>query len=69
MRRSSSDLGDAGADGVGDAPGGERRVLARDDGELGDDGLAVEGEPGEDLPVHAHHVHHARLDVLPRLLA
>jgi hypothetical protein len=41
-------------DGVGDAHGGEPSVLASDDGELGDDGLAVESELMEHLGIHVH---------------
>jgi hypothetical protein len=55
------DLGDAGADGAGDSPGGERGVLACDDGELGDDRLAVEGKLAERLRVQAHDRGGARL--------
>lgn len=66
--RESSNLRDAGADGVGDPPRGEGRVLPGDDGELGDDGLAVERELREHLHVHPHHRRRRHLPASPLLL-
>lgn len=53
-------LEDVGADEGGDGLGG-LEVLAGDDGEVGDDGLGVEGELPERRPVLAKQLVHQRL--------
>ena len=60
-RRRRGHLEDVVADECGDGPGSVE-VLPGDDGEVGDDGLGVEGELPEHRPVLHHQLVHLRLE-------